>query len=329
MRRREFILLLGNAAATPFVARAEQSERMRRVGVLMNLAADDPESQQRMTVFVQEMAQLGWAEGRNARIDVRWAAGDEDRYRKYATELAALKPDVVLASGTSAVAPLREVAGVLPIVFVNVVDPVGAGLVASLARPGGSVTGFSLFEYGTSGKWLELLKEIAPRVTRVAVLRDPARAPGIGQFASIQAVAPSLGVELTPVDVREPGEIERAVAVFARPANSGLIATASPSAAVHRDLIVMLAARHQLPAIYAYRYFVTGGGLIAYGPDSIDPYRRAASYVDRILKGEKPAELPVQAPTKFELAINLKTAKALGLIVPPTLLARADQVIEE
>jgi len=329
MKRRDFITLLGGAAAGwAFEARAQQPERMRRIGVLMNLAADDPESQARVAAFLQGLQQLGWTEGRNVRIDTRWAAGDTDRYRKSATELVALMPDVILATGTSAVAPLQQATRALPIVFVNVVDPVGAGLVASLARPGGNATGFTLYEYGMSGKWLELLKEIVPRVTRAAVLRDPARAPGIGQFAAIQAVAPSLGVELSPVDVRDAGEIERAVTAFARSPNSGLIVTASPSAAVHRELIVTMAARHQLPAVYPYRYFVTGGGLISYGPDSIDPYRRAAGYVDRILKGEKPADLPVQAPTKYELVINLKTAKALGLEIPPTLLARADEVIE-
>jgi len=301
---------------------------MRRIGVLMNLAADDPESSARVTAFAQGLQQLGWTDGRNVRIETRWAAGDADRYRKSATELVALMPDVILATGTSAVVPLQQATRTVPIVFVNVVDPVGAGLVASLARPGGNATGFTLYEYGMSGKWLELLKEIAPRVTRAAVLRDPARAPGIGQFAAIQAVAPSLGVELSPVDVRDAGEIERAITAFARSPNNGLIVTASPSAAVHRKLIVTMAARHQLPAVYPYRYFVTGDGLISYGPDSIDPYRRAAAYVDRILKGEKPADLPVQAPTKYELAINLKTAKALGLTVPNTLLVSASEVIE-
>jgi len=332
MKRREFITLLGGAAAAPLAwplpLRAQQPERMRRIGVLMNLAADDPESSARVTAFAQGLQQLDWTDGRNVRIDTRWAAGDADRYRKSATELVALMPDVILATGTSAVAPLQQATRTVPIVFVNVVDPVGAGLVASLARPGGNATGFTLYEYGMSGKWLELLKEIAPRVTRAAVLRDPARAPGIGQFAAIQAVAPSLGVELSPVDVRDVGEIERAVTAFARSPNNGLIVTASPSAAVHRKLIVTMAARHQLPAVYPYRYFVTGDGLISYGPDSIDPYRRAAAYVDRILKGEKPADLPVQAPVKYQTVLNLKTAKALGLEVPPTVLVRADEVIE-
>jgi len=328
MRRRAFITLLCGAATWPLAVRAQQPERARRIGVLMNLAADDPESSARVTAFAQGLQQLGWTDGRNVRIDTRWAAGDADRYRKSATELVALMPDVILATGTSAVAPLQQATRTVPIVFVNVVDPVGAGLVASLARPGGNATGFTLYEYGMSGKWLELLKEIAPRVTRAAVLRDPARAPGIGQFAAIQAVAPSLGVELSPVDVRDAGEIERAITAFARSPNSGLIVTASPSAAVHRKLIVTMAARHQLPAVYPYRYFVTGDGLISYGPDSIDPYRRAAAYVDRILKGEKPADLPVQAPVKYQTVLNLKTAKALGLEVPPTVLVRADEVIE-
>ena len=329
MRRREFITLLGGVTfGWPLAARAQQADRVRRIGVLMNLAADDPESSARLTAFLQGLQQLGWTDGRNVRIDTRWAAGDADRYRKSATELVALTPDVILATGASAVAPLQQATRTVPIVFVQVIDPVGAGFVASLARPGGNATGFTLFEYGMSGKWLELLKEIAPRVTRAAVLRDPASAPGIGQFAAIQAVAPSFGVELSPVDVRDAGEIERAIAAFARAANSGLIVTASPSAAIHRELIITLAARHQLPAVYPFRYFVTGGGLISYGANFLDQYRRAAGYVDRILKGEKPADLPVQAPTKYELVINLKTAKALGLTVPSTLLARADEVIE-
>jgi len=326
MRRREFIAGVAATSALPFALCAQ--DRMRRVGVLMMLAANDPESHRRMTAFVQELAHLGWTDGRNVHIDVRWAASESDRYRKSAAELVALRPDVVLATGTSAVVPLQEADRSVPIVFTNVVDPVGAGLVASLARPGRNATGFSLYEYGMSGKWLELLKEIAPNMRRTAVLRDPARAPGIGQFAALQAMAGSLGIELSPVDVREAAEIERGVAAFARSSNGGVVVTASPSAAVHRELIVGMAARHQLPAVYPFRYFVSGGGLISYGPDSIDPYRRAAGYVDRILKGEKPADLPVQAPTKYETAINLKTAKALGLTLPPTLLATADEVIE-
>ena len=329
MRRRDFITLLGGAAAAwPLGARAQQGERVRRIGVLMNLASDDAESQSRLTAFVQSLQQSGWTDGRNTRIEIRWGASKPELLNKFAAELVALSPEVLLANGTSAVVPLQQASATIPIVFVNVVDPVGAGLVASLARPGGNVTGFTIFEYGMSGKWLELLKELVPRLTRVAVLRDPSRAPGIGQFAAIQAVAPSLGVELTPLDVREAGEIERAIGSFKRSANSGLIVTASPAAAVHRTVILRLADHYQMPTVYPYRYFVADGGLVSYGADSVDPYRRAASYVDRILKGEKPADLPVQAPTKYELVINLKTAKALGLEVPPTLLARADEVME-
>jgi ABC-type uncharacterized transport system substrate-binding protein len=330
MRRREFILALSGAAAVwPLAARAQQPERMRRIGVLMASAADDSESQARIAAFLQALQQLGWTDGRNVRIDTRWATTDVDDLRRHAAELAALAPDVlVAATGTATAAPLLQATRTLPIVFVTVVDPVGAGFVASLARPGGNATGFTMLEYGMSGKWLELLKQIAPRVMRAAVLRDPAIASGIGQFAAVQAVAPSLGVELSPVDVRDAPEIERAVTAFARSGNGGLIVTPSPLATRHRDLIITLAARHRLPAVYAWRYFVTAGGLISYGPDSIDQYRRAAGYVDRVLKGEKPADLPVQAPTKYELVINLKTAKALGLEVPPTLIARADEMIE-
>jgi putative tryptophan/tyrosine transport system substrate-binding protein len=329
MRRREFITLLGGAAAWPLTARAQEPERVRRIGVLMASAADDSESQARIAAFLQGLQQLGWADGRNVRIDTRWATTNPDDIRRHAAELAALAPDVlVAATGTVTVAPLLQATRTVPIVFVQVIDPVGAGFVTSLARPGGNATGFTIFEYGMSGKWLELLKEIAPGVTRAAVLRDPAIASGIGQFAAVQAVAPSLGVELSPVDVRDAPEIERAVTAFARSSNGGLIVTASALAQRHRDLIIALAARHRLSAVYPYRHFVTAGGLSSYGPDSIDPYRCAAGYVDRILKGEKPADLPVQAPTKYELVINLKTAKALGLTVPPTLLARADEVIE-
>jgi putative ABC transport system substrate-binding protein len=328
MRRREFITLLGGTAlAWPLDARAQQPDRVRRLGVLMNVA-DDPEGQARVATFQQALQQLGWTDGRNVRIDTRWGANDVDRDRRYATELAALAPDVILAAGTLSVAAFQQVTRTLPIVFVNVSDPVGAGFVDSLARPGGNVTGFMLLEYSSSGKSLELLKQIAPSVTRAAVLRDPANPAGIAQFGAIQAAAQSLGVEISPVSVRDAGEIERAVAAFARSANGGLIVTPGGSVSVHRDLIVTLAARHKLPAIYAYRFNVTGGGLISYGPDLVDGYRGAAGYVDRILKGEKPGDLPVQAPTKFELVINLKTAKALGLTVPPTLLARADEVIE-
>jgi putative ABC transport system substrate-binding protein len=330
MQRREFITLFGVAAlAGPRAARAQQADRVRRVGVLMSRAAGDPEEQARFAGFLQGLQKLGWTDGRNVRIDYRWAAADADRSRTYAAELVALAPDVILASGSTSVAALLQTTRTVPIVFVNVIDPVGAGYVARLARPGGNATGFTAFEYSLSGKWLELLKEIAPNLTRIAILRDPALAAGIGQFAAIQAMAPSsLGVELSPIDVRDGGEIERDVATFARESNGGLIVTGSSSAAVHRELIVMLAARHRLPAVYPFRYFVTSGGLISYGPDPIDVFRRAAGYVDRILKGEKAADLPVQAPTTYELAINLKTAKALGLTLPPSLLARADEVIE-
>jgi len=328
MKRREFITLLGGAAAAwPLAARAQQTDRVRRIGVFMNSAADDPEGQARNTAFVQALQQLGWTDGRNARIDTRWGT-DAGSTRKYAAELVALAPDVILASASTATSALQQTTRTVPIVFVTVIDPVGAGYVESLARPGGNLTGFSLFEYGLSGKWPELLKEIAPRVTRVAVLRDTAVGSGVGQYAIIQAVAPSLGVELRPIDMRDAGEIERAVVAFARVPNSGLIIVGAPSAVVHRNLIVTLAARHQLPAVYPLSYFARSGGLMSYGPDSIEPYRRAAGYIDRILKGEKPADLPVQAPTKYELTINLKTAKALGLDVPPSLLALADKVIE-
>jgi putative tryptophan/tyrosine transport system substrate-binding protein len=291
----------------------------------MNLAADDPEASVRFAAFLQGLQELGWAIGRNMSIDTRWGAGDIERYRRYAAELVALEPDVILAGG-AATGPLQQATRKVPIVFAAVVDPVGAGLVASLARPGGNTTGFTQFEYGISAKWLELLKQIAPRVMRVAVLRDPTIGAGIAQFAAMQSVAPSLGVELQPADVRGTDEIERAVKAFAGGSNGGLIITSSTLAIVHRELIITLAARHRLPAVYPSRLFITIGGLAAYGPDSIDLYRRAAGYVDRILKGERPADLPVQASTKYELAINLKTAKALGIDVPPT--PRADEVIE-
>ena len=327
MKRRDFISLLGVAAAWPLAARAQQPERIWRIGVLMNLAADDAEGQARLAAFAQALKQLGWSDGRNLRIDTRWATADD--IHRHAAELAALAPDILLAAnGTATVAPLLQATRTVPTVFVNVIDPVGAGFVASLAQPGGNATGFTIYEYSMSGKWLELLKEIAPGMTRAAVLRDPAIASGIGQFGAVQAVAPSLGVELSPVDVRDAGEIERAVTAFARSGNGGLIVTASALATRHRDLIIALAARHRLPAVYPNRYFVTASGLISYGPDTVDQYRRAAGYVDRILKSEKPADLPVQAPTKFELAINLKTAKALGLAVPASVVARADEVIE-
>ena len=325
-RRREFISLLGGAAAWPLAARAQQPDRVRRVGVLMNLAVGDPEGEARIAAFVQALQRLGWSDGRNLRIDHRWAAGDAGRFKGYAEELLALAPDVILAAATPSVQALQRATRTVPIVFANVADPVGAGFVDSLARPGGNATGFTPFEYGLSGKWLELLKEIAPRVTRVAVLRD--LTIGLGQLGAIQSVAPSLGVELTPIGVDDVGQMERTVAAFARSPNGGLIVTASTSAIIHRELITTLAARNKLPAVYYERYFVAAGGLMSYGPDFLDQYRSAASYVDRILRGEKPADLPVQAPTKYVLMINLNAAKALGLDVPPMLLARADKVIE-
>jgi putative tryptophan/tyrosine transport system substrate-binding protein len=329
MKRRTFITLLGAvAAAWPLATRAQQGEQMRRIGVLMSFAADHPESQPRLAAFQQGLQQLGWIDGRNVRIDHYWGGADANRIRKYAAELVALAPDVILANGSVVVAPLLQTTRAVPIVFVYVPDPVGAGFVDSLARPGGNATGFIQSEYGMSAKWLELLKEIAPGMTRAAVIRDPAITAGIGQFGAIQAVAPSVGVEVTPVNVRDAGDIERAVTAFARSSNGGLIVTGSALAQVHGDLIITLAARHKLPAVYFERFFITGGGLISYGPNFVDQFRRAASYVDRILKGEKPANLPVQAPTKYELAINVKTAKALGIEVPTTLLARADEVIE-
>ncbi|MHB8272243.1 ABC transporter substrate-binding protein [Bradyrhizobium sp.] len=330
MRRRDFIALAGSAAAlAPLVARAQQAGRMRRVGILIGSDADDPEFQARIAAFLQGLAQLGWADGRNVRIDTRWATTNPDDIRRHATELAALAPDVILAAtGTATVAPLLQATRIVPIVFTVVIDPVGAGFVASLARPGGNATGFTLFEYGMSGKWLELLKEIAPGVKRAAVLRDPAIASGIGQFAGVQTVAPALGVELSPVDVRDAPEIERAVAAFARASNGGLIVTSSALATRYRDRIIALAARHKLPTVYSGRRFVADGGLLSYGPDYVDQYRQAAGYIDRILKGEKPADMPVQAPTGYELVINLKTAKALGLDVPASLLARATEAIE-
>jgi putative ABC transport system substrate-binding protein len=330
MRRREFITLLGGTAATwPLAAHAQQADRMRRIGVLFGSATDGSEYQARIAAFAQGLQQLGWADGRNVRIDTRWATTNPDDIRRHAAELAALAPDVILsATGTATVAPLLQATRTVPIVFVLVIDPVGAGFVASLAQPGGNATGFTLFEYGMSGKWLELLKEIAPGVTRAAVLRDSGIASGIGQFATVQAVAPSLGVELNPVDVRDAPEIERAVTAFARSGNGGLIVTASALASRYRDLITTLAARHKLPAVYSGRWYAAEGGLLSYGPDYVDQFRRAAGYVDRILKGEKPADMPVQAPTKYELVINLKTAKALGLDVPANLLARADAIIE-
>ena len=327
--RRELLAALGGAAAAwPLTTRAQPDERMRRIGVLMNLAADDPEGQARIAAFHQGLQAWGRTVGRNVRIDVRWETGDADRIRRYAAELVALAPDVILASASAAITAVQQTSRTVPIVFVNIIDPVGAGYVASLARPGGNATGFTPFEYGLSGKWPELLKQIAPGLTRAAVLRDPAVGSGIGQFAIIQAVAPSFGLELHPIDVRDPGEMEHAVVAFARPPNGGLIIVGAPSVVVHRHLIITLAARHRLPAVYPFAYFTRNGGLISYGPDTVDPYRRAAGYVVRILKGEKPADLPVQAPTKYELVINLKTAKALGIEIPSSILARADEVIE-
>jgi putative tryptophan/tyrosine transport system substrate-binding protein len=328
MRRRAFIAGLGGAAAWPIAARAQQPDRVRRIGVLMNTTAADPEFQARVGAFLQGPQQLGWTDGRNVSIDIRWATANAAEIRRHAAELAALAPDVILAMGASTVGPLLQATHTVPIVFPVVGDPVGAGFVDSLARPGGNATGFMTFEYSMSGKWLQLLKEIAPSVTRVAVLRDPAIPTGPAQFGVIQAMAPALRVEVSPLNMRDAPEMERAVAAFARSPNGGLIATPGGLAERHRDLIVTLAAQHKLPAVYYERAFLTGGGLISYGPDFVDLFRRAASYVDRILKGEKPADLPVQAPTKYELVINLKTAGALGLEVPQSLLARADEVIE-
>ena len=327
MRRREFITLLGGAVAGwPLAARAQQRE-MRRIGVLTALASDDPEGQDRLVAFAQGLQQSGWTVGQNVRVDYRWSGGNADNMRKYAAELVALAPDVILAHSSQAVAPLLQATRTVPIVFTAVSDPVGAGYVDSLARSGGNATGFLVWEYSIAGKWLELLKEIAPRVTRAAVLRETAIASGPALFGVIQAAAPLLGVELRPVDVRDAGEIERAITAFAQGANGGLIVTGSVLAAVHRDLIFTLAARHKLPAVYFGRHF-TGDGLISYGPDFVDQFRRAAGYVDRILKGERAADLPVQAPTKYELVINLKTAKALGLDMPLSVLVRVDEVIE-
>jgi putative ABC transport system substrate-binding protein len=322
MRRRAFITLLGGAAAAwPLSAGAQQGENIRRICVLTaGVGADDPDAQARNAAFVLALQQLGWTSGRNLRIDYFWGSGQDD--------LAALAPDVILASGIASLAALLQATRMVPIVFVNVADPVGAGFVDSLGRPGGNVTGFMQFEYSLSGKWVELLKQIAPSVTRAGVLRDPALTSGIGQFAVIQSVAPTVGVDVIPVSVRDAAEIERAVAALARASNGGLIVTASPLAVVHRDLIIALAARHKLPAVYYERSYTVAAGLISYGSDFVDQYRRAAGYIDRILKGEKPADLPVQAPTRYELVINLNTAKALGVEVPATVLARADEVIE-
>ena len=328
MRLREFITRLGAAIALPLAAHAKQSKHIRRIAVLMNIAADSPESPGRVGALAQGLAERGWKIGGNIQVDYRWYAADADASRKYSEELIALAPDVFLASGTLAATALQRAAGQVPVVFTLVSDPVGAGLVDSLAQPGGNLTGFMNFEYGSSAKWLDLLKQIAPDIKRAAVLRDRSNPAGTAQFGTIQAAASSLGVELSPINVRDAGEIERGISAIARAPNGGLIVTGSASAGINRDLIITLAARHKLPAVYSNRFEVTGGGLVSYGPDRADQYRRAASYIDRILNGEKPADLPVQAPTKYELVINLKTAKALGLVIPPTLLAIADEVIE-
>ena len=329
MRRRDFIkVIAGSTAATwPLLARAQQSERARHIGVLMNVSESDRNGQARFAAFLQGMQQLGWSDGRNLRIDTRWG-GNDAKMRKNAAELVALAPEIIVASGSASMGPLMQISGTVPIVFLTVPDPVGAGYVNSLARPGGNATGFLLFEYSIGGKWLDLLKQIAPEVNRVAVLRDSAISAGLGQYGAVQSAASSFGVEVSAVNLRDASEIERDIAAFGATPGGGLIVSGSPPATVHRRLIIALAARHKLPAIYYERYFVADGGLISYGASTIDPFRRAANYVDRILKGEKPADLPVQAPTKYELVINLKTAKALGLTIPPSVLARADEVIE-
>jgi putative tryptophan/tyrosine transport system substrate-binding protein len=329
MKRREFITLLGSAAAAwPFAARAQQSERMRRVAVLMNLAENDREGLARLAAFKQALQELGWVDGRNTRFDIRWGAGNDERYRMLATELVSLSPDVILGAAGSAVPSLLRATRTVPIVFTQTPDPVGAGFVESLARPGGNATGFTNLEYGLSGKYLELLKEMVPNVKRAAILRDATDPAGTGQWGAIQSVAPLLGLELTPIGMGDAGEIERGLSAFARITDRGLVITGSAPAAVHRDLIIALADKHRLPAVYPFKFFATAGGLSSYGPDTLDQFRRAAGYVDRMLKGERPADLPVQSPTKYELAINLKTAKVLGLTVPDSLLARADEVIE-
>ena len=327
MRRREFLGILGGVAALPVASKAQQAEGVRRVGILNILGSDDPEGQARRAVFEQTLQQLGWTVGRDLKIETRQVGSDRDRLRRYAAELVALAPDVILSIGSITVGSLQQATRTIPIVFMNVPDPVGAGFVESMAHPGGNITGFSNFEYNMSGKWAELLKQIAPNVTRALVFRDPTSAAGIGQFAAVRSVAQSLGVELTPANVRDTDEIERNVAAFARSGNGGVIVTSGGTAA-HRKLIISLAARHKLPSVYPYRYYTVDGGLISYGPNTYDPIRRAAGYVDRILKGEKPADMPVQAPTKYEFVVNLKTAKALGLTIPQSLLATADEVIE-
>jgi putative ABC transport system substrate-binding protein len=319
--RRKFLATLGGAAAWPLAAHAQRPERMRRIGVLMPYVGNNPQAQIRNAAFLQGLQQLGWTVGQNVQLDYRWSGGNMDDTRRYAAKLAALAPDVIFAPGSAAVGPLQQATRTVPIVFVLIVDPVGSGFVNGLARPGGNATGFTSYDYGIGAKWLELLKEIAPNVTRAAVIRDPAITAGIGQWGAIQSMSPSVAIEVSSVNMDDPGEIERGVTAFAHSPNGGLIVTGSALALLHRDLIIALAARHKLPAVYYQRYFVAAGGLLSYGTDDVDQFRRAASYVDRILKGEKPADLPVQAPTKYELVINLKTAKALGLEVPPTLLA--------
>jgi putative ABC transport system substrate-binding protein len=330
VRRREFITLLGGVAVWPVAARAQQPDRMRRIGVLIGIAEDDPDAQARLTIFRAHLEQLGWTDGRNVQIDTRFGEGEADRIRKSATELVALAPDVILANSTPTLASLLQLTRAIPIVFVGVADPVGAGFVDSLARPGGNATGFTTYDYSISAKWLELLKEIAPSVKRVGVLRDPALTLGTAQYAVIQSMAPTVGVEVTPIGVRDAGEIERGIGALARISNAGLVVIGSSLTWVHHHLIIALAAQHKLPAIYSGgdRYLVKDGGLLSYGPSILDEVRPAAGYVDRILRGEKPADLPVQAPTKYDLAINMKTAKALGLTVPPSLLVQADEVIE-
>jgi putative ABC transport system substrate-binding protein len=328
MRRRALIAGIAAAALSPLIARAQQGDRLRRVAILMTLAEDDAEGQRRVKAFVQALQGFGWVRDRNIAYEMRWGAGDMDRSRIFAAEMAALAPDVILAPGSVTVGPLLQATRTVPIVFVHVPDPVGAGFVESLARPGGNATGFTQFEFSVGGKWLELLKEISPTISRAGVLRDPTLTTSIGQFAAIQSAAPSLGVELVPLNARNAGDIERTITAFVRVPQSGLVVSSSPFVATHRALIIRLAAEHKLPAIFVERHFVSMGGLMSYGPDFVDQFRRAADYVNRILKGEKPADLPVQAPVKYELAINLKTAKSLGLTVPPALLARADEVIE-
>jgi putative ABC transport system substrate-binding protein len=330
MKRRDLLSFLGGAAATwPLATRAQQGERMRRIGAHLNLSEADTESKLYVAAFEKRLAELGWVVGRNVQIDYRWTMGEAERIRRTAAELIALNPDVILTAGGNQIGLLQQLTSTIPIVFVLAADPVGAGYVASLARPGGNTTGFTVFEFGIGGKWLELLKQIAPGVVRVAVLRDATNLAGVGLFGAVQTAGPSLGAEVSPIGLRDAGEIERGIAAFARGGgNGGLIVQPSSLAIVHRELIVAQAARHRLPAVYPFRYFVTGGGLIYYGPDPVDQHRQAAGYVDRILRGEKPADLPVQAPVKYQLTINLKTAKALGLTVPPSALARADEVIE-